>query len=1070
MQWLVLLLYHYVLAHKRDNVVVMNLLPWDRQAFRSILLFAILFLLLSSFADYGLAEKYYFKNYTVRDGLPQSDVRTVIQDKRGFIWFTMETGGVARFDGYLFKSYSRRDGIPDITIYSVMEDRNGIVWVGGMGGVACYRGEKFFCPPELEFMKDDIVYSMIEDKNGVIWLGTLYGVVSYEKGKAKRYTEKMGLSRYQVLALCEDDYGNIWMGTNYGLNCFDGKTFHKYYEKDGLNSNHILSLGADSEGRVWIGTTSGLNVYENGRLKMADLKDFPENNKIQSIYEDRNNKLWIGTKNSGVFCVAGGKVESFNTAKGMRSNYVTAVYEDWWGNMWFCSPDFGAMVFSGKQFTLYGRDDGMNCNRITTVFEDNKGLFWFGTKNKGLCLLSGNKFSAILKGKLDSRNVTCMTQDDSGNIFIGTDRGVMKFDGKNIYHLSDVAGEMNISAILKDSDNNIWIGTTGLTLIKYQDGDVSAFDRNSGLGDTRILSIFQDSFGTVWFGTYGELIEYKDGIFKNHQIVEGVIGDYIFDIAEDKCSNLWLGTRGGIVRFSPPRGKASPAWTRYDDIPGLRDESLKSVVTGKDDSIWASNSHGLDRIIVDENCNLVAVDNYNEESFIDIDSYHKASMVDSEGNIWFGTAKGAVKLNTQKVNRNENKTFLHITGLRINFEEQDLGIYSTPLEESSMLPYKLKLPFDKNHITFDFVGISFPFPEKTKYTYKLDGIDNEWSPPTEDRLATYPQLPPGNYTFHLKSGQSLMDAASSAVEFSFVILPPFWKTRWFYFVCSLFFLAAFYALIRLRTYSLARQRDYLRREVESRTEELIAAKEELEYKVSERTSELQLSKEQLRSLVSEVAIAEEKERRRISEGLHDSVSHNLAAAKIRLGVLSEMIADDETAELANGARQLIEEALKESRTLTFELSPPVLYEIGFEAALEWLAEIMNEKEQDIKFVFSGSNSTVQLKTDISISLFKAVRELLVNAAKHSFATEVNIEVTVNCNMEIIISDNGVGFDTEKLKQKSSKVLGFGLFNIRDRADYLGWNLIIDSEKGRGTIIKISVPLDENSSGGDMKND
>ncbi len=1014
------------------------------------------------FCNQIFAEKYFFKNYTVKDGLPQSDITDIIQDSRGFIWFSMETGGVARFDGYNVETFSREDGLPDITIKFLMEDSNGIICAGGMGGVAFYNGKDFYCPAELEFLKDDIVYTAFHDSRGVIWFGTLYGVVKFDGERCIRLTEKEGLSRYHALSVCEDKNGDIWIGTNYGLNRYDGKIFTKFYKKDGLPGDQISCLETDDNGSIWIGTSSGICVFRDNVFREIKIPALPEKSSIKDIYKDSKEFMWVATSDYGVFKIRNGIYDQLNVSRGMASNNISAVFEDRWGNLWFGSPECGAMVFSGKLFTLLDSKDGLGCDNISAVYQSKNGNYWFGSKKYGICRFSDIPVSGAGEAKQPMTcNPLCMTEDSMGNLYIGTHAGVMMFDGRILKKIPGIAETDNITAIYSDIEDNIWIGTSGKTLTKLSNGNIETFDRDSGPSDTRILSIFQDKAGTIWFGSYDRLIEHKNGIFIDHPVSGGVIGDYIFDIEEDGCSNLWLGTRGGIVRFNPYENDPGNSWKRFDKTPGLRDESLKSItVNDNGKTIWAATSRGLDKLELDSNCNLREVKNYNEESFIDIDCYQKTSFVDNSENIWFGTSKGAVKLNTAELQKKAYTPLTYITGIRINFEEQDLDPFSNPSGKNNSLPLDLRLPSNKNHITFDFVGISFPFTERTKYSYKLKGIDKEWSPPTTERFATYPQLPPGKYTFMLVSGQRTVDITSTPVEFSFEILPPFWKTRWFYFIASLSVLMAILAIIKFRTYSLSQQRDILQKEVKQRTQELISAKESLETKVLERTSELQMSKEQLRSLASEFALAEEKERRRISEGLHDSVSHNLAAAKIQLGVLGDILTEDDQKEFCENAQYLIEDALRESRSLTFELSPPVLYEIGLESAIEWLVEEMNSKHK-INFRFHGTENPVSLKTDLSIPLFKAVRELMINIIKHSGASEAFVKVDAGENLQITVKDNGKGFDTGVLTQKNRKFEGFGLFNLKDRADYLGWDLLITSQPGKGTEVIISVPLKSN---------
>jgi PAS domain S-box-containing protein len=210
--------------------------------------------------------------------------------------------------------------------------------------------------------------------------------------------------------------------------------------------------------------------------------------------------------------------------------------------------------------------------------------------------------------------------------------------------------------------------------------------------------------------------------------------------------------------------------------------------------------------------------------------------------------------------------------------------------------------------------------------------------------------------------------------------------------------------------------------------------------------------EELRSLASELSLAEERERRRISSMLHDNIGQILALAKIKLGSLIDpeshgMIHLEEV-------RHLIEQAIKYTRSLTFELSPPILYELGFEAALEWLGEQMQEQHGFV-FTFENDNEPKQMDEEIRIFLFTSVRELLVNTGKHAGATCVTVAIRKSGDEVVIeVEDNGVGFSPAGYERGFG---GYGLFSIRERLKHLGGRIEINSSPGKGTSIRLTVP-------------
>jgi len=213
--------------------------------------------------------------------------------------------------------------------------------------------------------------------------------------------------------------------------------------------------------------------------------------------------------------------------------------------------------------------------------------------------------------------------------------------------------------------------------------------------------------------------------------------------------------------------------------------------------------------------------------------------------------------------------------------------------------------------------------------------------------------------------------------------------------------------------------------------------------------------ELLSALTAEISLNEERERRRIAGELHDQIGQTLAFAKIKLDVLHHLLQSTGHAELVGKIRKAIEISIQEVRTLTFQISPPLLYELGFEAALDWLCEWAQDNH-GLRVQFLDDGQPKLLDEEVRSTLFQAVRELLINAAKHAQIkiAAVAIEKSGN-NLVLRVSDQGVGFDMKKVAENRC---GFGLFNIRQRIGHLGGSFQIESEPEKGTVVTIEVPL------------
>jgi PAS domain S-box-containing protein len=220
--------------------------------------------------------------------------------------------------------------------------------------------------------------------------------------------------------------------------------------------------------------------------------------------------------------------------------------------------------------------------------------------------------------------------------------------------------------------------------------------------------------------------------------------------------------------------------------------------------------------------------------------------------------------------------------------------------------------------------------------------------------------------------------------------------------------------------------------------------------------EIRTYQEQLRSVASELSLTEERERRRLATDLHDHVGQILALAQIKLGAIRESASSTQLLEPMDEVRRLIEQTIQYTRSLTFELSPPILYDLGFDAAVEWLAELMQE-QHGLTVKVQADRSTKPMNDEIRVILFQTVRELLVNVAKHAGAKNIGVFIRrADDTLQVKIEDDGLGMELST--DAASGPSGFGFFSIKERLKYLGGHLEVVSEPGWGTRVTLQVPL------------
>lgn len=263
---------------------------------------------------------------------------------------------------------------------------------------------------------------------------------------------------------------------------------------------------------------------------------------------------------------------------------------------------------------------------------------------------------------------------------------------------------------------------------------------------------------------------------------------------------------------------------------------------------------------------------------------------------------------------------------------------------------------------------------------------------------------------------------------------------------------------------LYKHRQHLQDLVQERTIELTNSNEQLKQEINVRKQteyKLRQRRKKLQSLASELSLAEEKERRRIAVGLHDDIGQTLYISKMKLEDLKD---SSSSAELDKSLTELIEnieQTIRRTRSLTFELCSPILYELGFGPALRSLTEQVND-QHGIAFEFDDDGEHKLLDNEAHVLLYQSVRELLANVAKHARANRVKVSAKrEDNNFRIDVDDDGVGFDTIKINLSLNKDSGFGLFSIRERLAHLGGQLEIQSGHKSGTRVSLMVPLKNN---------
>ena len=345
----------------------------------------------------------------------------------------------------------------------------------------------------------------------------------------------------------------------------------------------------------------------------------------------------------------------------------------------------------------------------------------------------------------------------------------------------------------------------------------------------------------------------------------------------------------------------------------------------------------------------------------------------------------------------------------------------------------------RNFISRPSINGSIQPKDRLLYSYRVD--DRPWSPFMPDTVAHFTGLDPGDHVFQVRAMDRNWNIERDYPSYPFTVLVPWYREPGFLIVLgigsiTIMILAGLHIRHHRRVEGLVRER----------TTELQSAYDRL-----------LVYQDQLRALAEDLSRTEERERRSIATDLHDTIGQALSLTAIRLQALRESIPQGTSGKLRE-IHDLIERTIEDSRSLMFQICPPVLYELGLTPALEQLAKHL-EKQRGIHIDIESDNLERPITEDMRFVLFRAVRELLVNTAKHAGVQQARVQMQqIGGEYHIRVEDEGVGFDVDNAVPSDSGKTGFGLFSIRERLRQLGGRLEIESSKGRGTRVTIIIPL------------
>ncbi|UFH57186.1 two-component regulator propeller domain-containing protein [Spirosoma sp. KNUC1025] len=1007
-----------------------------------------------------------------------------------------------------FERLTTEQGLTNHFVITIMQDRKGYLWFGTATGLDKYDGYRFtnykFDPRDTTSLTKNQVLTLWEDPNGLIWVGTSEATCRFDP-RTETFTrlERSPVNPYAfkyVQSFQEDKAGNLWVGGSFEgeLRQIDRKTgifsainYTNLLGVDSSRTERLHQIFKDKSGTLWVGSPTGLH-------RMHWSTRGPGQPAQVSFTHYRHNPT---------------------DPRSLSHSYVTGLFEDHRGVLWVITADgvLHALDRPSGQFTRYPLDPThrLVLYRLlkTYIAEDPDGNLWIGTLQNGLFkfdverrIMTRFSHDPTDPGSIISNGIYTLLVDKSGTLWAGTSDGVIKLDPNRkpfgLYRHNPLnphsLSQNNIGAICEDRQGIIWIGTSrgGLNAFNKTTGQFTRFQHDSAkpnsLRNNSVGAILEDREGVLWVSNSETLSRYdrKRNTFFHYRlshpfVVTGPVGTDIYTLYEDRQGLFWMGTTNGILSFDRKTGKTvsypynpdnpnqisdwvalsiledrkgnlwigpgSQALTRFDRKAGtykqyrydsrkpgsISSATIPCIYEDSRGALWFGTGEG----------GLCRFDHATETftTFTEQDGLAGNSVFsmleDNAGNLWLGTNKGLSKFSLAK------QTFTNYSadeGLQGNmfttlftdgaaFKGRDGTLYfggtngfnafdPTKIRPNPHVPtvvitqFKLfdkllpgkseareiVLDHNQNFFSFEFAALNYTNSLKNQYAYQLVGLEKDWVHSGTRRYASYTDLGPGTYIFRVKGSNNDGLWNEKGTSIRIIIQPAWWQTVWFKILVGLAFAGVLYAAYRYRINQIRR---------------------------------------------------EQAIRDQISRDLHDDVGGILSGISFYSEAARQMHQQERYQDsyqmlikIADNARQTI----SQMSDVVWSMRSDTNNAGQLAQRLESVGrELLTARGIQLNVTADAELERLSLRPDVVRNLYLIGKEALHNVAKHSGATQAQLTIRqTGGKVYLRIEDNGKGVGDNAIGQ------GNGLDSMKKRAEAIGASYSLNSQPNNGTTVYV----------------
>jgi signal transduction histidine kinase/ligand-binding sensor domain-containing protein len=945
-------------------------------------------------------------SWTEKDGAP-TGIRDMVQTADGYLWLGTIAGLLYRFDGVRFVRFEPQPGesLPDTRLLDLLATRDGALWITYIEGPAfrLFKGHL----SKVENIPN--VYQFAEAPDGTLVAGTIKGLWRLRDGIWVDVSNEWNFPGTQARRVYFGKSGTLWVRTENQL------VYLPAGERQFVDTGQygsMMNFAEAPDGSAWVSET-GRSAHS-----LPPRGDVGPTTEVRVgatwVLFDRNGSLWITSAGDGIRRIAdpgkikglqvaqfGPEAEQFTIKEGLSGNLSTSILEDREGNIWVA--------------TFKGLDRFRESAFVTVPIDQPDFPRYFQPVRDGNLLVAGAGGSGIVQisplGNLESfphvvhASLGGMCEDENGVIWAFDSDAFYKFQQGSLVPVPLPGGiaTNNFASIECDRAGGIWLYSLESGLWRLANGVLTKLIDNRER-TPRVSFPYADRAGRIWLGEVNRVWLYEHGESRVFETKDGVPAGMIFSFFMDRAGNVWAGGERGLSKFDNGRFRS------LSNSNGLSARVVYGIAEDDDGCLWLASDSGVLRVPIVELDRAVADPAYlpHYESFDAFDGLpgkpvpvqtHPTIARTLNGRIWFATTNGIAYVDPQRIPKNSLPPPVQVESL--SAQGHDYAPWDT-----------LKLPAHTSNLQITYTALSLTIPERIRFRYQLEGVDNGWQEAGTRRVVSYSNLGPGSYRFRVLAcnNDGVWNEVGTTLNFS--ILPAWYQTIWFRMFYVLLALFVVWMLYRLRLRQVARA-------MSVRFDERLA------------------------------------ERTRIARELHDTLLQTVQGSKLVAdNALDQRNNADQMRSSLEKLSGWLGQATQEGRAALNSLRTSATETNDLAADLRKATdECLIDKSMKIRFSVSGTKRDMHpIARD---EIFWIGCEAIRNASEHASASELEITLSYAQEVTLRVSDNGNGIEPAFLNE--GKPGHFGLRGMRERAERIGGKLTLNSGPNSGTEMTLVVP-------------